>query len=105
MDNYNHNTDQGIHATASAGVWAGMIQGFGGMRTDGERLSFAPSIPQKWNSFGFRVLYKGALIEVNVDQSTTSLKVVDGPDVTVDVYGKAQTVTGAGSSFRLDSRS
>jgi hypothetical protein len=49
-------------------------------------------------------VYKGALIEVNVDQSTASLKVVDGPDVTVDVYGKAQTVTGAGSSFRFDSR-
>jgi maltose phosphorylase len=101
MDNYNHNTDQGIHATASAGVWAGMVQGFGGMRTDGDRLSFAPSIPVKWNSYAFRVLYKGALIEVNVDKSTASFKVIEGPDVTVDVYGNAEKITAGKKSARF----
>jgi maltose phosphorylase len=77
------------------------VQGFGGMRTDGERLSFAPSIPKNWNSYGFKVLYHGALIEVNVDKSTASFKVIEGPDVTVDVYGNAEKITRAGVSLRL----
>lgn len=104
LDNYNHNTDQGIHATASAGVWAGMVQGFGGMRTDGERLSFAPSIPKNWISYSFRVLYQGALIEVNVDQSDASLKIVEGSNVVVAIYGKIQTVTRTGATIRFGDR-
>ncbi len=34
LDNYNRNSEQGIHSSSAAGVWASMVSGFGGLRTD-----------------------------------------------------------------------
>ena len=67
LDNYNRNTDQGLHVTSAAGVWASMIFGFGGMRTDGDVLIFQPTLPAQWKSYRFRVRYQGAVIEVRVN--------------------------------------
>ena len=38
LDNYNRNTNQGIHTTSIAAAWMNIVYGFGGLRTDGEKL-------------------------------------------------------------------
>lgn len=48
LDNYNRNTNQGIHTTSIAAAWMNIVYGFGGLRSDGEKLSVAPSIPKNW---------------------------------------------------------
>jgi maltose phosphorylase len=88
LDNYNRNTDQGLHVTSAAGVWASMIFGFGGMRTDDDVLSFQPTLPAPWKSYRFRVRYLGALIEVRVNREKVEFQVISGPSVTVRVYGE-----------------
>jgi maltose phosphorylase len=92
LDNYNRNTDQGLHVTSAAGVWASMIFGFGGMRTDGDVLIFRPTLPEAWKSYRFRVRYQGAIIEVRVDREWVAFRVISGPSVTVKVYGKDYTL-------------
>jgi maltose phosphorylase len=96
LDNYNRNTDQGLHVTSAAGVWASMIFGFGGMRTDGDVLSFQPTLPAQWQSYRFRVCYQGAILEVRVDDKRAEFQVVSGPAVTVQVYGKNYTLDAKG---------
>ena len=86
LDNYNRNTEQGLHVTSAAGVWASMIFGFGGMRTDGDVLIFNPSLPPQWKSYRFRVCYQSAIIEVVVDSENVQLRVISGPSVTINVY-------------------
>jgi maltose phosphorylase len=88
LDNYNRNTDQGLHVTSAAGVWASMIFGFGGMRTDGDVLIFQPTLPSQWISYRFRVRYQGAMIEVRVNREWVAFRVISGPPVTVRVYGE-----------------
>nr|WP_245237624.1 hypothetical protein [Paenibacillus ihuae] len=44
LDNYNGNTREGLHTTSIAAAWMNIVSGFGGMRSDGERLSFQPSL-------------------------------------------------------------
>jgi maltose phosphorylase len=88
LDNYNRNTDQGLHVTSAAGVWASMIFGFGGMRTDGDVLGFNPALPARWKSYRFRVRYQGAILEVRMDDKGAEFRVVSGPAVTVRVYGR-----------------
>jgi maltose phosphorylase len=88
LDNYNRNTDQGLHVTSAAGVWASMVFGFGGMRTDGEVLSFNPTLPSQWKSYRFRVCYKNAVLEVLVDAKKAEFKVISGPAVDIQVYGQ-----------------
>jgi maltose phosphorylase len=101
LDNYNRNTDQGLHVTSAAGVWAGMIFGFGGMRTDGDVLSFQPVIPAPWKSYRFRVCYSGAVLEACVDHQRVKFRVVSGPAVTIQVYGKAYSLGAEGMTAKL----
>jgi maltose phosphorylase len=100
LDNYNRNTDQGLHVTSAAGVWASMIFGFGGMRTDGEVLSFQPTIPAKWKSYRFRVCYRSAILEARVNREHVEFRVVGGPAVTIRVYGKTYTLNTKGMSIK-----
>jgi maltose phosphorylase len=102
LDDYNRNTGQGCHVTSAAGAWASMIFGFGGMRTDGDLLSFRPTLPPRWRGYRFRVCYRGAVLEVRVDGARAEFRVVRGPAVTVRVYGAAREVGADGFTARLD---
>jgi maltose phosphorylase len=96
LDNYNRNTDQGLHVTSAAGVWASMVFGYGGMRTDSDVLILQPTLPTQWRSYRFRVRYQGALLEVRVDADKVHVGVVDGTPVKVRVYGDDYLVDAAG---------
>jgi maltose phosphorylase len=101
LDNYNRNTDQGLHVTSAAGVWASMIFGFGGMRTDGDVLSFSPTLPAQWKSYRFRVHYMGTLIEVRVSREMAEFQVVSGPLVTVKIYGMDYALSSESTMVKL----
>jgi maltose phosphorylase len=102
LDNYNRNTDQGLHVTSAAGVWASMIFGFGGMRTDGEVLSFQPMIPTQWKSYRFRVCYRDAILEVRMNHQQAEFQVIRGPAVAVQVYGKKYMLDANGITTQLE---
>jgi maltose phosphorylase len=101
LDNYNRNTDQGLHVTSAAGVWASMIFGFGGMRTDGDVLCFRPSLPAQWNSYRFRVCYRGAVIEARVNGRQIEFQAISGPTVDIRVYEKNYTLDAKGIITKL----
>jgi maltose phosphorylase len=101
LDNYNKNTDQGLHVTSMSGAWLNMIYGFGGLRTDGEMLSFSPSIPNNWNSFRFRLLYCGSLLEVVVAKDVASFKIIRGIPVVILVFGDEYIVKPEGVKVQL----
>lgn len=101
LDDYNRNTDQGLHVTSAAGVWASMIFGFGGMRTDGDVLSFRPTLPAQWKSYRFRVCYQGAVIEARVNGKQVEFQVIRGPAVEIRVYGKSYTLDAKGITTPL----
>jgi maltose phosphorylase len=96
LDNYNRNTEQGLHVTSAAGVWASMVFGYGGMRTDSDILIFAPTLPRQWRSYRFRVRYRGALLEVRVDAEKVHFQVMEGAPVTVRVYGVDYEIDASG---------
>lgn len=101
LDNYNRNTEQGIHSSSAAGVWAGMVSGFGGLRTDGDLLIFNPTIPSKWNSYSFKLNYTGALIKVDVNQEYATFTIESGPDVKVMIYGEEIVINSNGIKIKL----
>ena len=49
LDNYNNDTEDGLHITSMTGSWLGIVQGFAQMKTANETLSFAPFVPQSWS--------------------------------------------------------
>ncbi|MNE38443.1 Alpha,alpha-trehalose phosphorylase [compost metagenome] len=79
-----------------AGTWMTIVEGFAGMRVKEGKLYLNPMLPTEWKGYKFRVLFRGAilLIEVHGDGYT-----VDNiSDTGVDI----QTTTDA---FTLAARS
>ncbi|ABX43668.1 glycoside hydrolase family 65 protein [Lachnoclostridium phytofermentans] len=92
LDNYNRNTDEGLHTTSIAAAWMNIVYGFGGMRADGELLSFTPSIPETWTSYSFRIGYRGNVILVEVSKKEATFQVLEGSDVLVKIYENEYTL-------------
>lgn len=84
LDNYNNDTDDGLHITSMSGGWLAIVQGFAGMRFDHDELRFKPFLPTNWRSYSFKLNYRGRLIGVTVaDHATFTL--IDGPDLNIQV--------------------
>jgi maltose phosphorylase len=104
LDNYNRNTAEGIHTTSIAAAWMNIVYGFGGMRSDGEVLSFRPSIPTHWNGYSFQVFYRGAVIRVEVSQNEAKLRVTEGNPVVIRVNDQQLTLSQEGISISIRER-
>jgi maltose phosphorylase len=92
LDDYNRNTFEGLHTTSSAGAWMNIVQGFGGMRTDGDVLDFYPSIPKRWRSFSFRIVYRGSILEVRVDKRSAAFCIKSGKPISIRVFSRKYRV-------------
>ncbi len=74
LDNYNNDTEDGLHITSMAGAWLSVVVGFGGMKMEEGILSFSPQLPSQWKSIRFRILYRGNLLEITIESSKTMIK-------------------------------
>ncbi len=104
LDNYNRNTEQGIHSSSAAGVWAGMVSGFGGLRTDAETLILNPSIPTRWKAFRFKISYKGSLLSVDVDGDRSRFAILEGGELSLRIYDRIRQVTKEGIEVEMPRR-
>jgi trehalose/maltose hydrolase-like predicted phosphorylase len=76
------------------------VFGFGGMRVpvganNDLPLQFSPSIPKKWKKLSFKVLYRGAVISVEIEKTKTTFK-TDGKTIALKIYDKEYSVDGKG---------
>lgn len=67
LDDYNNDTEDGLHITSMAGTWISVVKGFGGMRMKDARLHLNPMLPANWKSFAYKLLLNGALITIKVE--------------------------------------
>ena len=89
LDNYNNDTEDGLHITSMTGSWLAIVQGFAQMKTDHERLRFAPFLPKTWRAYSFHVNYRNRLIFVAVSSEEVTLSLVSGEACSLDVYEKS----------------
>lgn len=94
LDDHHNNFYAGIHAANMAGTWQTVVNGFGGMRCQGVRLSFEPGIPEKWEEYSFRVRYRGSVLEVTVTKEKAVFSLAEGEKVRIWVYGEEVEVEG-----------
>ena len=73
LDDYNHEAHEGLHITSMAGTWMSIVQGFGGMRVKNGELTFNAMLPKQWNSYTFRILFRGEVVVVRVDEQGTTV--------------------------------
>lgn len=74
LDNYNNDTDDGLHITSMAGTWMSIVHGFGGLRIKDGKLSLKPFIPKAWSRYSFKVVFRKHLIKVSVSKGILTVK-------------------------------
>jgi len=89
LDDYNNDTEDGCHITSMAGTWMSLVKGFGGMRVKEGKLHFTPYIPDQWNSYSFRLEFRGRVVKVKVSKNKTDVVLESGQPMEVMVGGKA----------------
>ena len=88
LDDYNNDTEDGLHITSMAGTWMSVVQGFGGMRVKDGMVHFTPYLPENWESMTFKVRFRGASMEVIVTK--TSIEVANLGENAIDVIINGQ---------------
>ena len=92
LDDYNNDTEDGLHITSMAGTWLSVVEGFGGMRVRDGLLHFNPNIPKEWKSIAFKILFRGITVEVKVSHDAVELKSDSDKEVEVIINGVKQIV-------------
>ncbi len=103
LDNYNNDTEDGLHITSMSGSWLAIVHGFAGMRTGDGLLSFSPFCPERWQRYAFSIRYRGRLLKVQVTPEGSAFELVEGHPLTVQVCGTAYE-TSIGSPVTVQSQ-
>ncbi len=95
LDNNHGNTQYGVHTAAMAGTWLGLVYGFGGMRLYDGVLHFAPTLPQQWQHYQFKVRVRGSQLQVRVGRGEAEYRLVGGESLEFHHQGRPVRLSAA----------
>lgn len=87
LDNYNHDTEDGLHITSMAGSWMSVVRGFAGMRVRNGRLELAPFLPAGWTGFQCKVRFRHRLLAIRITGDQCSVVRLEGDPLTILLHG------------------
>ncbi len=93
LDNYNNDTQDGLHITSMGGTWMSVVYGFGGLRWFGGKLSLSPKVPKVWNGFSFKIRYKDATLLIKAENNKTYISIIEGEVCELEVFDKEYSIT------------
>ena len=93
LDNYNNDTNDGLHITSMTGSWLAIVQGFAGMRVIDDKLEFNPFVPKDWDGYRFHINFRGRLLSVSVTKEKTKIDLLAGDDLTIKLNGQSEHLT------------
>ena len=100
LDDYNSEVADGLHITSMAGTWLAIVEGFGGMRISGNKVSLNPLIPSNWQAYSFHARFRGILFEVKVIKDNVTINNLSEGALDLVITGNEYVVKG-GSNLNL----
>jgi maltose phosphorylase len=88
LDDYNNDTEDGLHITSMAGTWMSVVEGFAGMRVRNDKLIFNPFLPQKWQSFSFTIGFRGATIKLSISKEEIHIVNTSSKELSLKIHDK-----------------
>jgi maltose phosphorylase len=88
LDNYNDDTDDGVHLTSMAGTWAAIVQGFAGVNVINGKLCLNPYVPEQWESYSFKITFRGRKLKIYVHKKQVIVEQLSGEPVSINVFDK-----------------
>ena len=85
LDDYNNDTEDGLHITSMAGTWMSVVKGFGGMRIVNNRLHLNPRLPKNWEKLSFRIKFRDALLNVRISSDSIYLENISDKQLEISI--------------------
>ncbi len=92
LDDYNNDTEDGLHITSMAGTWMSIVEGFAGMRVADGQLHFNPMLPDNWQSYSFKIGFRGAELTIRVAKAHVAFTNNGKQGVSVHIFGETLTI-------------
>ncbi|MFF4906044.1 glycoside hydrolase family 65 protein [Streptomyces sp. NPDC001260] len=92
LEDLEHNTRDGLHIASLAGTWTALVAGFGGLRREGDVLSFAPCLPERLSRLAFNLQLLGRRLRVEIGPDKATYTLLSGPPLTIRHHGTQVTV-------------
>lgn len=88
LDDYNNDTEDGLHITSMGGTWMNMVYGFGGLRIREDGLHLTPILPKEWTRYSFVLRYRGSEIKVERTPDALNLILLEGNPLHLRIWEK-----------------
>ena len=88
LNDFNNDTEDGLHITSMAGTWMSIVYGFGGMRVKENHLQFDPKLPPNWRALTFKIQFRGHNLKVRFEKDKAVIQ--NGSNSKLDVKLKNQ---------------
>ncbi|WP_373215547.1 glycoside hydrolase family 65 protein [Ruminococcus sp. 5_1_39BFAA] len=92
LDDYHNNFYAGIHAANMAGTWQAMVNGFAGLRLANGIPEFSPYLPEEWEGYSFKLLFRGKLLKAEIKSGEAIFTLEEGEEITFKVREKVITI-------------
>lgn len=92
LDDYNNDTEDGLHITSMAGSWMAVVRGFAGMHVVDGLLHLEPVLPAGWSGFHFRIHYRRRYLDVSVSGRDCKVTRLTGDPLTLVVNNERKEV-------------
>lgn len=94
LDDYNNDTEDGLHITSMAGSWMSIVKGFAGMRVVDGRLHFAPFVSQHWKSYSFKIGFRGRILQISVQAEQIQIENESESPIEITVHDREYQLEG-----------
>lgn len=83
LNDYNNDTEDGLHITSMAGTWMSIVKGFGGLKVVDGQLHIQPALPEKWKSYSFKVKFRNNVVAVKVSPEEVEISNLKGNNLDI----------------------
>lgn len=87
LDDYNGDTNDGIHLTSMAGSWGAIVQGFAGVKVLNGRIQLNPYLPKKWRGYSFKINFRGRKLKIRISETSVIIEQLSGDSFNIVIYG------------------
>jgi len=92
LDDYNNDTEDGLHITSMAGTWMSVVKGFAGQSVKDGKLHLSPVLPPGWKSLKFKMRFRHRVLKVEVQNNDLAVSRISGKPIEIMINGAIRTV-------------
>ncbi len=83
IDDYNNDTEDGLHITSMAGTYISVVKGFAGIKVRDNTLHINPALPKVWKSIQFSVLFRNQRLRISIKKDFSEIENLSEKDLRI----------------------